>query len=203
MLSTKGIVSLISISRPPPSFLWRSSRSGAYHVVSIKISRPPPSSLWRSSRSGAHHVVSISRPPPSSLWRSSRSGAHHVVSISISRPPPSFLWRSSRSGAHHVVSISISRPPPLFLWRSSRSGAHHVVFNGLVLLVSLVSWIAAILTLLLWRKVRISVIFPLIPFAFHCTSRRQLLKQMSEQHSWHRPLIHLKVDLTSREVRKF
>ena len=31
------------------------------------------------------------------------------------------------------------------------------------------------LTLLLWRKVSSSVILPLIPFAFHCTSRRQLV----------------------------
>ena len=31
------------------------------------------------------------------------------------------------------------------------------------------------LTLLLWRKVCRFVIFPLIPFAFHCMSRRQLV----------------------------
>ena len=31
------------------------------------------------------------------------------------------------------------------------------------------------LTLLLWRKVSSSVIFPLIQFAFHCISRRQLV----------------------------
>ena len=71
--------------------------------------------------------------------------------------------------------ISISRPPPLFLRRSSRSAAHPGVFSRLVLLVSLVSWIAAILTLLLWRKVSRSVIFPLIPFVFHRISRRQLV----------------------------
>ena len=29
--------------------------------------------------------------------------------------------------------------------------------------------------LLLWRKVSSSVIFPLIPFAFHCISRTQLV----------------------------
>ena len=55
--------------------------------------------------------------------------------------------------------ISISRPPPLFLWRLSRTAAHPGVFIGLVLLVSLLSWIAAMLTLLLWRKVSSSVIF--------------------------------------------
>ena len=74
-----------------------------------------------------------------------------------------------------VSLISISRPPPLFLWRSSRTTAHPGVLSGLVLLVSLVSWMAAMLTLLLWRKVSSSVIFPLIPFAFHCISRRQLV----------------------------
>ena len=31
------------------------------------------------------------------------------------------------------------------------------------------------LTLLLWRKVSSSVIFPLIPFALHCIRRRQLV----------------------------
>ena len=71
--------------------------------------------------------------------------------------------------------ISISRPPPLFLWRSSRTAAHLGVFNSLVLLVSLVSWIAAMSTLWLWRKVSSSVIFLLIPFAFHCICRRQLV----------------------------
>ena len=43
------------------------------------------------------------------------------------------------------------------------------------MLVSLVSWIAAMLTLSLWRKVSSSVIFPLIQFALHCISRRQLV----------------------------
>ena len=33
MLSMKGIVSLISISRPPPLFLWRSSCTAAYPGV--------------------------------------------------------------------------------------------------------------------------------------------------------------------------
>ena len=69
----------------------------------------------------------------------------------------------------------ISMPPPLFLWRSSRTADHPDVFSGLVLLVSLVSWIAAMLTLLLWRKVSSSVIFPLIPFSFNFISRRQLV----------------------------
>ena len=74
-----------------------------------------------------------------------------------------------------VSLISISRSPPLFLWRSNRTTAHSGVLSGLVLLVSLVSWIAAMLTLLLLRNVSSSVIFPLIPFAFHCISRRQLV----------------------------
>ena len=53
-----------------------------------------------------------------------------------------------------IVSLtSISRPPPLFLWRSSRTAAHPGVLSDLVLLVSLVSWIAAMLILLIWRKV--------------------------------------------------
>ena len=62
-----------------------------------------------------------------------------------------------------VFLISISRPPPLFLWRSSRTAAHPGVLSGLVLLVSLVSWIAAMLTLFLWRDVTCLVILPLIP----------------------------------------
>ena len=75
-----------------------------------------------------------------------------------------------------VVSlISISRPPPLFLWRSSRTAANPGVLGGLVLLVSMVSWIVAMLTLLLCRKVSSTVIFALIPFAFHCINRRQLV----------------------------
>ena len=74
-----------------------------------------------------------------------------------------------------VSLISISRLPPLFLWRSSRTAANPDVLSGLDLLVSLVSWIAAMLTLLLWRKVSSSLIFPLIPFAFHCIRRRQLV----------------------------
>ena len=74
-----------------------------------------------------------------------------------------------------VSLISISKPPPLFVWRSSRTDTHPGVLSGLVLLVSLVSWIAAMLTLLLWRKVRCSVIFALIPFAFNCIRRRQLV----------------------------
>ena len=71
--------------------------------------------------------------------------------------------------------ISIRRPPPLFLWRSSRTAAYPGVLSDLVLLVSLVSWIVAMLTLLLLRKVSSSVIFPLIPFAFYCIRRRQLV----------------------------
>ena len=76
--------------------------------------------------------------------------------------------------------IIISRQPPLFLWRSSRSAAHSIVYSGLVLLVSLVSWIEAMLTLLLWRKVSSSVILPLIPLAFHCISHRQLVGDVVE-----------------------
>ena len=74
-----------------------------------------------------------------------------------------------------VSLISISRPPPLFLWRSSRTAANPDIISGLDLLVSFVSWIEAILTLFLWRKVSSSVIYPLIPFAFHCIRRRQLV----------------------------
>ena len=74
-----------------------------------------------------------------------------------------------------VPLICISMPPPLFLWRSCCTSAHPGVFNGLVFLVSLASWIAAMLTLLLWRKVSSSVILPLIPSALHYISRRQLV----------------------------
>ena len=74
-----------------------------------------------------------------------------------------------------VSLISSIRPPPLFFWRSSCTAAHPGVLGCLVLLVSLVSWIAAMLTLLLRRKVSSSVILPLIPFAFHCISSRQLV----------------------------
>ena len=74
-----------------------------------------------------------------------------------------------------VSLISISRLPPLFMWRSSRTAANPGVISGLVMLVSFFSWIAALLTLLQWRKVSSSVIFPLIPFVFHCISRRQLV----------------------------
>ena len=45
----------------------------------------------------------------------------------------------------------------------------------ILLLVSMVTWIVAMLTFLLWRKAISSVIFPLIPFAFHCISRRQFV----------------------------
>ena len=102
--------------------------------------------------------------------------------------------------------ISISRSPPLFLWRSSRTAAPPGVFSGLVLLVSLASWIAAMLTLLLWRKVRGSVIRPLIPFALHCISRRQLVvvgvetgPGLISKQCQHRPLHHQIGDLTSRK----
>ena len=74
-----------------------------------------------------------------------------------------------------VSLISISRPMPLFLWRLSRTAAHHGVFSGLDLLVSLVSWIAAMLTLSMWRKVSSSVILPLIPIVFHCISHIHLV----------------------------
>ena len=74
-----------------------------------------------------------------------------------------------------VSLISTSRPPPLFLWRSSRTAANPGAISGLILLVILVSWIEAMLTLLLCRNVSSSAIFPLILFAFHCISRRQLL----------------------------
>ena len=45
-----------------------------------------------------------------------------------------------------VSLINISRPSPLYLWRSSRTAAHPGVFSGIVLLVSLVSLMAAMLT---------------------------------------------------------
>ena len=66
-----------------------------------------------------------------------------------------------------VSLIRISKPTPLFLWRSCCTAAHPGVFSGLFLLVSMVSKIAAMLTLLLWRKVSNSAILPLIPLAFH------------------------------------
>ena len=84
--------------------------------------------------------------------------------------------RAAVLSAKGIVSLmSISRPPPFFLWRSSRSAAHPGIFSGLVMLISLVHWIAAMLTLLMWRKVYRSAILPLIPLAFHCISRRQLV----------------------------
>ena len=85
-----------------------------------------------------------------------------------------------------VYLISINRPPHLFYWRSSRTAAHPGDLSGLDLLVSLVSLIAAMLTLLLWRKVSSSVIFPLIPFAFHCISRRQLVSRPIQGSFRHR-----------------
>ena len=116
--------------------------------------------------------------------------------------------------------ISISRPLLLFFRRSSRTAAHPGVRCGLALSLCLVSWIAAMLTLLLWRKVSSSVIYPLIPFAFHNIRRRQLvgnsgcwcrhrsmvqfdivgtLKQTSEQQCRHRLHRHQKGDLTRKE----
>ena len=68
-----------------------------------------------------------------------------------------------------VLLTSISRPPPLFLWRSRRSAAHPGVFSGLVLLVSLFVDIVAV------EESQQFSDFPLIPFAFHCISRRQLV----------------------------
>ena len=40
------------------------------------------------------------------------------------------------------------------------------------------------LTLLQWRKRSISLIFALIPFSFHCISRRQLVGVDVESVSW-------------------
>ena len=74
-----------------------------------------------------------------------------------------------------VSLISIGRPLTLFLWRSSRTAAHPDVLSGLDLLVSLVSWTTAMLTLFMWRKLSSSVIFPQIQFPVHCISRRQLV----------------------------
>ena len=83
-----------------------------------------------------------------------------------------------------VSLISICSPPPLFLWRSSRTAVHLGGLCGLVQLVSLVSWMAVILSLLLWRKFSSSVIFPLIPFAFHFISRTQLVGVGVETGPW-------------------
>ena len=67
-----------------------------------------------------------------------------------------------------IVSLnSISRLPPLFLWRSSRTASRHGFFLGLVLLVSVISWIVAMLTLLLRMNVSSSVILPLISITIH------------------------------------
>ena len=74
-----------------------------------------------------------------------------------------------------VSLISINRPPPLFVLRSSRTATHPGVFSSIVLMVSTVSWIAAMLALLLWKNVSSSVILPLKPFTFHCISRGQLV----------------------------
>ena len=59
------------------------------------------------------------------------------------------------------------------LRRSTRTAANPGVFSGFVTYVNLVSMISAMLTLLLWRKVSSDI--PLIPFAFHFISRRQLV----------------------------
>ena len=80
--------------------------------------------------------------------------------------------------------ISISRPPILFLRRSSRSAAHPGVISGIVLLIGLASWIAVMLTLLLWKNISSSVILPLIPFTFHCISRRQIVGAGVESGPW-------------------
>ena len=116
-----------------------------------------------------------------------------------------------------VSLISISLLPPLFLWRSSCTAAHPGVFSGLVLLISFVSWTAAMLTLLLWRKVNSSVIFPLIPLAYHCISRircwcrfrsmvhfdvADTLRQNLEQQCRHRPLLNQVFFLRVENVRK-
>ena len=74
-----------------------------------------------------------------------------------------------------VSLISISRPPSFFLVAVKSHSCPSWRLSGLVLLVSMVSWIAAMLTLLLWRKVSNSVIFPVIPLSFHCISHRQLV----------------------------
>ena len=55
-----------------------------------------------------------------------------------------------------VFLISIGRPPCLFLWWSSRTDAHPGDFSGIDLLVKKVSWIAAMLSLFLLRKVNSS-----------------------------------------------
>ena len=105
-----------------------------------------------------------------------------------------------------VSLISISRPQPMFLWWSSHTAVNSGDFSGLVLLVSLVSRIAAMLILLQWRKVCSSVIFLLIPFVFHCISYRQLVGVGAKsgpgftlkQKCRHRMIRHHKCYLTSR-----
>ena len=72
MLSTKGMVSLISISRPPPLFLWRSSRTAAHHGVlsglvllvslDLKIAEMLTLLLWRKVSSSVILPLIILRP---------------------------------------------------------------------------------------------------------------------------------------------
>ena len=107
--------------------------------------------------------------------------------------PCCFRWESADCVGAAVLStkgivslISISRPPPLFLWRSSRTAAHPGVFSSLVLLTSFVSRMAAMLTLLLWRKVSSSVILSLIPFTFYCIRRRQWVLRPLQGSFWYR-----------------
>ena len=71
--------------------------------------------------------------------------------------------------------INISRPLPLFLWRSSRTAAHPGILSGLVLLVSLVSWMAAMLTCCCCCCVVAVEEVQLFSSAFHCFSHRQLV----------------------------
>ena len=74
-----------------------------------------------------------------------------------------------------VSLINISRPSPLLLRRSSRTADLPGVSSSLVMLVSLVSWMSAMLTLLLWRKVSSSVIMKQISFLFQCISQSQIV----------------------------
>ena len=72
-----------------------------------------------------------------------------------------FVWHFHAAAIVLVAVKSHSCPS----WRLQR----------LSLVGQLISWIAALLTKLLWWKVSSSVTFPLIAFAFHCISCRQLV----------------------------
>ena len=91
-----------------------------------------------------------------------------------------------------IVSLnSITRPPHLFLWRASGTAAHPGVISGLVLLVSLFSWIAEMLTLLQWRKVSISV-------TFHCIAPRPSVPLLAQQQQQQQQRVYRKPNSCQR-----